>query len=283
LNRTSALWLLFGINLLNFFDRQILATVTEPLRHEWSLTDTQLGWLITAFTLLYAVVGLPLGRMADTRRRSLILAIGLALWSALTVFSGFCRGFWQLFAARMGVGIGEASCAPAASSLIGDLYRPNERARAMSIFMLGLPVGVSLSYLVGGYIAQHYGWRAVFYIAGLPGLILAIAAFFLPEPVRGQSEDTKAGAAHRGSPEVDLESGVNSLARQRVSNDCPPGTAGVSPASHRKLDIRTCISMVWRAGRPRSQALANQPRLAAKSTVGQFLAPRAVAVPHFQG
>jgi len=175
--------------------------VTEPLRHEWGLTDTQLGWLVTAFTLLYAAVGLPLGRLADVWRRNLLLTVGLTLWSGLTCLSGFCRSFWQLFAARLGVGIGEASCAPAASSLIGDLYPPHERARAMSIFMLGLPVGVSLSYLAGGAIAQHYGWRAVFYLAGSPGLLLALATLFLHEPPRGRSEAGEVGAARRqGSP-----------------------------------------------------------------------------------
>ena len=195
------LWLLFAINLLNFFDRQILAAVTEPLRREWSLTDTDLGWLVTAFTLLYAVIGLPLGRLADVWRRNLLLAAGLALWSGLTFLSGLTASFWQLFAARLGVGVGEAACAPAASSLIGDLYRPEERARAMSIFMLGLPVVVALSYLVGGAVAQHYGWRAVFYIAGIPGLLLAAAAFFLPEPLRGRSEQVDVGAERRpGSP-----------------------------------------------------------------------------------
>ena len=195
------LWLLFGINLLNFFDRQILAAVTEPLRLEWGLSDTQLGWLVAAFTLLYAVVGLPLGRLADLWRRNLLLAVGLALWSSLTCLSGLCRSFWPLFCARLGVGVGEASCAPAASSLVGDLYRPLERARAMSVFMLGLPIGVALSYLLGGAIAQHYGWRAVFYLAGPPGLLLAGAALFLPEPPRGRSEATRVGDKRRpGSP-----------------------------------------------------------------------------------
>lgn len=164
--RNRALLLLLAVNLLNFFDRQILASVIEPLRRDWGLSDTQLGWLVTAFTLLYAVVGLPLGRLADTWRRNLLLAAGLALWSGLTCLSGFCRNFWQLFAARLGVGIGEASCAPAATSMIGDLYPPPQRARAMSVFMLGLPAGVALSYLIGGAIAQHYGWRAVFFLAG---------------------------------------------------------------------------------------------------------------------
>jgi MFS family permease len=199
--RTLALWLLFGINVVNFFDRQILAAVTEPLRHEWALTDTQLGWLIAAFTLLYAAVGLPLGRLADVWKRNHLLSVGLTLWSGLTCLSGFCRSFWLLFAARLGVGVGEASCAPAASSLIGDLYRPHERARAMSIFMLGLPAGVSLSYFVGGWVAQRYGWRPVFYLAGIPGLLLAGAALLLREPPRGRSEAAEVGAVRRpGSP-----------------------------------------------------------------------------------
>ncbi len=199
--RTFSLLLLFGINFLNFFDRQILASVTEPLRHEWQLTDTQLGWLVTAFTLLYAAVGLPLGRLADVWRRNLLLATGLALWSGLTFLSGMCRNYWQLFAARLGVGVGEASCAPAASSLIGDLYRPEERSRAMSVFMLGLPTGVALSYVVGGFVAHHYGWRAVFYIAGIPGLMLAAAFPFLKDPPRGQAEMDAVGTRLRsGSP-----------------------------------------------------------------------------------
>jgi MFS family permease len=197
----SVLWLLFGINLINFFDRQIFAAITEPLRQEWALTDTQLGWLVTAFTLLYALVGLPMGRLADVWKRSRLLTAGLAFWSGLTFLSGWSRSFWTLFGARLGVGIGEAACAPAASSLIGDLYRPAERARAMSIFMLGLPVGVALSYVVGGAVAQHWGWRTVFYFAGIPGLLLAGVALFLVEPLRGRSDALAAGVGHRsGSP-----------------------------------------------------------------------------------
>src|SRR5439155_933417 len=168
-----ALWLLFAINAMNFFDRQILAAVNEPIRKEWGLSDTELGSLGTAFTLLYAAVGVPLGRVADVWKRKKLLAMGLALWSALTYASGLCRGFWALFAVRLGVGIGEAACAPTANSLIGDLFRPLERARALSIFMLGLPVGIALSYIVGGTIAYHHGWRAAFFVAGAPGLILA--------------------------------------------------------------------------------------------------------------
>ena len=203
--------LLFAINFLNFFDRQILATVIEPLRREWLLSDTRLGWLVTAFTLLYAVVGLPLGKLADVTRRSLLLSCGLAIWSGLTFVSGLCRNFWELFVARLGVGIGEAACAPAASSLIGDLYPARERSRAMSLFMLGLPFGVALSYLIGGVVAEHYGWRTVFYVAGIPGLLLAWGARYMEEPARGRAEISIVGGARRTGSAVRLVLGIPTM------------------------------------------------------------------------
>src|SRR5438552_3902967 len=115
------LFVLLGINTMNFFDRQILPAVQEKIRHDWDLSDGKLGWLGTAFTLVYAVVGLPLGRMADVGRRKWILAGGVGLWSVLTLGSGLAWDFWSLVVLRLGVGVGEASCAPTASSLIGDL------------------------------------------------------------------------------------------------------------------------------------------------------------------
>lgn len=201
MSKWFALWLLFAINAINFFDRQILAAVTEPIRKEWGLSDTQIGWLGTSFTLLYAVVGVPLGRLADVWRRKWLLTIGLTLWSGLTYASGLCNGFATLFAARLGVGVGEASCAPTSGSLIGDLFRPEVRARALSIFMLGLPLGVALSYIVSGTVAQHFGWRAAFFVAGVPGLALAGLAAFMREPPRGQTETKRIGSMRRaGSP-----------------------------------------------------------------------------------
>lgn len=196
-----ALSLLFAINTMNFFDRQILGAINEPIRRDWGLSDTQLGWLVTAFTLLYAVVGVPLGRLADIWRRKNILIIGLTLWSGLTYLSGLCQGFWSLFAVRLGVGIGEASCAPASTSVIGDLFPARARARALSIFMMGLPAGLALSYIVSGTVAQHYGWRFAFYVAGIPGLLLAALTLMLREPQRGLAESRNVGAARRpGSP-----------------------------------------------------------------------------------
>ncbi len=201
----SAVWyamiVLFAINTLNFFDRQILGAIGEPIRKEFNLDDASLGLLGTAFTLLYAFVGVPLGRLADRIGRKKILSAGVLVWSLLTAGSGLAQNFWQIFVLRLGVGVGEASCAPAAASLIGDLFPPSARARALSIFMLGLPVGVALSFAVSGTVAKQYGWRAAFLVAGLPGVICAIAVLFVREPKRGASEIHDVGQRKRpGSP-----------------------------------------------------------------------------------
>jgi MFS family permease len=196
-----ALWVLFAINTMNFFDRQVLGAVGEAVRKEWGMSDGAMGALGTAFTLLYAFVGVPLGRLTDKMGRKGILSAGVFVWSLTTVLSGFARNFWQLFILRLGVGVGEASCAPAATSLIGDLFPANRRARALSIFMLGLPVGIALSFAVSGTIARSYGWRPAFYVAGIPGLLCAIAVLFIREPQRGATEIHKIGGSKReGSP-----------------------------------------------------------------------------------
>ena len=199
-----ALLVLFGINMMNFFDRQIPAAVTEPIRKEWGLTDTQIGLLATAFTLIYAAAGVPLGRLSDTRARKKILAWGVTVWSVLTAASGLAWNYASLFAARLGVGIGEASCAPAGNALIGDLYPPQKRARAISIFMLGLPIGIFLSNLLSGRLAAAYNWRVPFFVACIPGLILAAMALKIREPVRGASEGyvVPAGGATATNPYV---------------------------------------------------------------------------------
>lgn len=198
--RTFALWVLFGINAINFYDRQILPAVAEPIRKEWGLSDSSLGLLATAFTLLYAFVGVPFGRLADTGSRTRLLAAGCAVWSLLTAASGLAQSFWMLFAARLSVGVGEASCAPAANSLIGDLYPPERRAKALSIFMLGLPTGMFLSFLLSGLIADAYGWRAAFYLACLPGLLLAGAALLVAEPRHSPGEGHTSSPHRPGSP-----------------------------------------------------------------------------------
>lgn len=196
-----ALAVLFAINTLNFFDRNILGAIGEPIRKEFDLSDASLGLLGTAFTLLYAVVGIPFGRLSDRVSRKRILAVGVFVWSLVTAASGLARSFGQLFTMRLGVGVGEASCAPAATSLIGDMFPANWRARAMSLFMLGLPIGNALSYAVSGMIAKDYSWRVAFYVAGLPGLLVCLAVLFIREPERGGSETQQISSIRRpGSP-----------------------------------------------------------------------------------
>ncbi|KIV61775.1 Major facilitator family transporter [Pseudomonas sp. FeS53a] len=189
-NAWRVLFLLFLANLFNFFDRTIPAIIIEPVRHEWSLSDFQLGLIGTAFTLVYAVAGLPLGRMADTGSRKKIMGWGLAVWSGLTAVNALAWNFWSFLLIRMGIGIGEASYAPAANSLIGDLFPPNKRARAMGLFMLGLPLGLLLAFFTIGAMVQAFGsWRAPFVIAAIPGLILAVFMFFIKEPQRGAADN----------------------------------------------------------------------------------------------
>jgi MFS family permease len=183
-----ALSVLFAINMLNFYDRQIGGAVNEPLAKEWNLSFGQLGNLAMAFTLIYAIVGVPLGRLADRTSRTRILSAGVALWSLLTAASGLTWDYTSMFVTRLGVGVGEASCAPAANSLVGDLFPPRQRARAISIFMLGLPIGIFLSNAISGWLTSAVGWRSAFYVACIPGLLCAVAVLLIHEPARGSSE-----------------------------------------------------------------------------------------------
>jgi len=189
MNKSSRAWLalsvLFAINLLNFFDRQLLGALGEPVRKEFHLSDSALGFLGTIFTIMYAFVGLPFGRLSDRWSRTRLIALGTGVWSLLTAASGVAQNFTQMVICRLGVGVGEATCAPAGQSLIGDSFPPHQRARAMGIFMLGLPLGLFLAYMSVAFIAPKHGWRSVFLFALAPGLVLAIAALFLKEPVRG--------------------------------------------------------------------------------------------------
>lgn len=180
---------LFLINLLNFVDRTIPAVVMEPIRKEFMLSDSQLGLLGTVFTLVYAFAGLPLGLLADRWYRKYVLVGGVAVWSAFTAMSGMVSNFSSFLWVRLGVGVGEASCAPAAVSMIADIFPTTKRGRAMGIFMLGLPIGILTSFLVIGKIAAMTGsWRAPFIAAALPGFVLAILVMFIREPVRGAQE-----------------------------------------------------------------------------------------------
>ena len=194
-----ALFLLFAINFMNFYDRQVVGAIGERIKQDWHLSDSQLALLSTAFVLLYAFVGLPLGRWADTGSRRVILGASVLVWSAFTALSGIAGGFTALFVYRLGVGVGEAGCAPAANSLIGDLFPPERRARAISIFMLGLPFGLGASFLLSGLIAEWTGgWRSALFVAAAPGFLLGLLAFMLPEPTRGAADPRISGTGQSG-------------------------------------------------------------------------------------
>jgi MFS family permease len=190
---------LVAINVLNFYDRQVVGAVVEPVRKEFSLSDTQIGLLNTAFTVLYGIVGLPLGRLADRISRKKLLAVGIAVWAVLTASSRWINSYSFLVFTRLGVGVGEATAAPTATSWIGDLYPPERRSRPLALFMLGVPVGGALSFFFSGPIAQRLGWRAAMVAAAAPALLLIPLLLMLKEPARGASEKHAVAPVATGS------------------------------------------------------------------------------------
>jgi len=184
----SAVLVLFGINILNFYDRHLTGALVEPMRKEFGLTDTQIGLMGSVFIWIYAVIGVPLGLVADRWSRKWLLLAGLVVWSSMTALGGLVSSFSGMLVTRLGVGIGEAVCAPTGTSWLGDLFPPDKRSRVLALFMLGVPVGAALSYFFSGPIAQAWGWRTAMVVAALPALILAPALAMLKEPERGASE-----------------------------------------------------------------------------------------------
>jgi predicted MFS family arabinose efflux permease len=191
-------------NAFNFLDRQILALLIDQIRAELGVSDTQMGFLTgTVFTLFYTFAGVPLARLADRSQRVMLMSGAIALWSALTAASGLARSFAQLALARIGVGVGEATITPCTHSMVADYFPPQQRARALSLLSVGANLGIVLGYPIGGYIAAHYGWRAAFLAAGLPGLaIAAVIALTVREPARGQSEGLASSGGTQSFREV---------------------------------------------------------------------------------
>lgn len=191
------------VYVFNFLDRQILAILAEHIRRDLGVTDAQLGYLYgTAFAVFYAVFGIPLGRLADVWDRRKLIAVGLAAWSAMTALCGMARSFPELAAARIGVGVGEASASPAAYSLLSDWFPPARRATALALYSGGIYLGAGLGLGVGGLVVHRWdaaygtaagplglrGWQVAFLVVGLPGLLLAAWVRSLREPARGRNE-----------------------------------------------------------------------------------------------
>jgi MFS family permease len=189
-----SVFVLFFVNILNFYDRHIPGALVEPMRKEFHLNDTQIGLLGSAFIWLYAIVGVPLGLIADRWSRKNLLALGVLIWAALTASTGLASTYAFLLFSRVGVGFGEATCAPAATSWLGDLFAPAQRSRVLALFMMGVPIGGGLGYLIGGPVAQAYGWRVAMITAAFPAFLLLPALLVLQEPQRGASEPANSRA-----------------------------------------------------------------------------------------
>ena len=196
-----ALSILAVINLLSYLDRYIVAAVVESLRQsDLKLTDPELGSLMSAFLIVYTLTAPVFGALGDRRSRPRLIAIGVALWSLSTALSGFAVNFATLLAARAAVGIGEASYVTIAPSLLSDFFPVRQRGRVMAIFFCAIPVGSALGYVVGGLMDKHFGWRAAFFVAGIPGLLLAGLCLLLRDPPRGAQEQSTGGPQRaRGS------------------------------------------------------------------------------------
>ena len=188
--RHYALGILVVVYTFNFIDRQILSILLQPVKDDLGLSDTAMGMLTGfAFAAFYATLGIPIARFADRSNRRNLVAWALGIWSIMTALSGLAQNFWHLLAARIGVGIGEAGCSPPAHSMIADYYPADQRATALGIYSLGIPFGIMFGLFAGGWINEFFGWRAAFFIVGLPGILLAlIVRFSLREPPRGMAE-----------------------------------------------------------------------------------------------
>jgi MFS family permease len=198
--RSYVLGVLVVVYTFNFIDRQILSILLEPIKVDLGLSDTELGLLTGfAFALFYATLGIPIARFADRSSRRNLIAGSLVVWSGMTALSGAATNFWYLLLARIGVGVGEAGCSPAAHAMIADYYPMERRATALGIYSLGIPIGILFGFLAGGWINQFFGWRNAFYIVGIPGLLLALVVrYTVVEPQRGMAEGRVASAMQPG-------------------------------------------------------------------------------------
>ena len=172
---------------LNFIDRQILVILQESIKLDMGLSDSQLGLLTGfAFAIFYVTVGIPIARWADIGNRRNIVSLAIAVWSGMTAISGLTQNFWQLLMARIGVGVGEAGGSPPSHSIISDYYPAEQRGSALSFYSTGVYIGILFGFLIGGWINSEFGWRAAFFVVGVPGFLVALLVrLTIREPVRG--------------------------------------------------------------------------------------------------
>jgi MFS family permease len=189
------MFILVVVYTFNFIDRQIVGILAVPIKADLNLTDTQLGLMGgLAFALFYTGLGIPVAMLADRWKRTWIMTAALTIWSAMTAACGLAQNFWQLFLGRLGVGVGEAGGVAPAYSLISDYFPSHQRARALSVYSFGIPIGSALGILFGGYIASKIDWRYAFFAVGLAGILVApIFKLTVAEPERGQYDKHEGG------------------------------------------------------------------------------------------
>jgi MFS transporter, Spinster family, sphingosine-1-phosphate transporter len=194
----TALIVLTALNLLNYADRNVLFAVQPLVQDEFHINKAQIGYLTSAFLGFYMIAAPFVGPLADRYSRKLIIVLGAVFWSGLTLLTAVTHTYTELLIRHTLVGIGEATFVTIAPTFVADLFEEKKRGRILGVFYLAIPVGSAGGYLLGGYLAPHYGWRFPFYIAAAPGFLLALAALFLTEPERGQF-DTKTHSAERST------------------------------------------------------------------------------------
>ncbi|MBT7799203.1 MAG: MFS transporter, partial [Gammaproteobacteria bacterium] len=202
-----AVGILFVAYTFSFADRFILSLLIEPIKQDLNLSDTKISLLHGfAFAIFYTFMGIPIGRLADKYNRRTIIVWGIATWSCMTAVCGITKGYWQLFAARVGVGVGEAALSPAAYSMIADLFPAQKLGRALSVYTTGAFVGAGLAFIIGGtaiaaittspeitlpVIGTIRSWQAAFFLVGLPGLLVAALMYTVKEPLRRFNKETE--------------------------------------------------------------------------------------------
>jgi MFS transporter, Spinster family, sphingosine-1-phosphate transporter len=199
-NAAFALAVLSFINLFNYLDRWMLPAVLESVKKDLHFTDAELGTIAVSFVIVYTLTSPIFGSLGDTKKRPPLIALGVAIWSVATAMGGIARGYVSLFTARATVGVGEAAYATIAPALLSDHFPLEKRGRVFAIFFAAIPLGSALSYVLGGLLNQHFGWRAAFFIAGVPGLLFAVLTMFVKEAPRGQYDPPEQREEHARPP-----------------------------------------------------------------------------------
>ncbi|MEZ5550042.1 MAG: MFS transporter [Pseudomonadales bacterium] len=217
----GTLGVLMAAYTISFIDRTILSLLIPPIQQDLGISDTQISLLVgMAFAVFYTFMGIPLGRIADRHNRRNLIAVGIAVWCLMTAACGLARNYWQLFVARIGVGVGEAALSPAAYSLISDLFPREQLGRAIALYSVGLPIGSGLALLIGGFVIETLAglppvdvpfigilrpWQLTFLVVGLPGIFVALLVMTLHEPAR------RGRAGEAGSPALPQAQAVSGV------------------------------------------------------------------------